>query len=74
MSAAGTDAWWEDVRGRTLQVFNRGVILDGIGFSLAVPSPLPGVMTLQPGQAPAAWLQKDRNSFTGYPQRIARGG
>jgi hypothetical protein len=73
MDGAGTQSWWEDVRGQTIQVFNQGVILDGVGFHLAVPNPLPGVMTINPGSAPAAWLQSDRNSFSGYPQRIARG-
>jgi hypothetical protein len=73
MGYSATQTWWEDVRGRTIQVFNQSVILDGVAFHLVVPEPLPGNMTIQPGSAPAAWLQTDRNSFTGYPQRIARG-
>lgn len=39
--------------------------------SSSAATPLPTVMTINPGQAPATWFQTDPNSFTGYPERIA---
>ncbi len=46
------------------------VLPDGVPFKLWA-TPLPAVMTINPGQAPATWFQTDPNSFTGYPERIA---
>lgn len=65
----GTDAWFReqaghcDARGAGMTGV---VILDGVGFRLPGHTPLPA-MTIDPGGAPAAWLQTDPYTFTGYP-------
>jgi hypothetical protein len=59
---------WEEVRGRTLAggAGVTGVVLiDGIGFKLGGHTPCP-TTPVNPGEAMAAWMQTDANSFTGY--------
>jgi len=46
------------------------VLPDGVPFKLWA-TPLPAVMTIKPGQAPATSFQTDPNSSTVYPERIA---
>ncbi len=70
LPAAGTDAWWQEVRGRCIQGgagVTGTVLLDGVGFQLGGHTKLPTAMTIKPGDAPAAWLQTDRDTFSGYP-------
>ena len=69
----GSDQWWRehagmcDARGAGVT----GVVfLDGIGFTLEGAGKLPAGMTITPGGAPAAWLQTDPGTITGYPPGI----
>jgi hypothetical protein len=67
--AEGRQSWWERVRGKCLQGgagVTGVVLLDGVGFTLGDHTPCPTV-PINPGDAMAAWMQTDANSFTGYP-------
>lgn len=68
MSSGGTNAWWQEVKGRCIQDgagMTGVVILDGVAFTLPNHTRLPG-MTIQPGAAMGAWTQNNSFSFTGY--------
>jgi hypothetical protein len=68
---AGSRAWWQAVRGRCIQGgagVTGTVLLDGVGFKLGGQTLLPAGMTITPGAAPAAWRQRDPDSFSGYPE------
>ena len=69
LAPTGTYGWWHQVRGRCIQGgagVTGKVVLDGVAFQLGSHTPLPAGLTINVGGAMAAWMQKDRDGFSGY--------